>query len=54
MAPASAHSFDDPVGLNHKFQRQLLDVQSFVIELHPPLSARPLTRLRISGTFTFT
>jgi hypothetical protein len=42
MAPPTRHSLDDPIRQHQKFQRQVVDIQSFVIELH---DATSVTRL---------
>jgi hypothetical protein len=34
VAPPSRQTLDDSVGQNQKLQRQIVDVQPFVIELH--------------------
>ncbi|HEY6555641.1 MAG TPA: hypothetical protein VI072_00150, partial [Polyangiaceae bacterium] len=39
---------------DQKIQRELLDIQSVMIERHVPSSALPCSKLRLSGTFTGT
>jgi hypothetical protein len=40
VAPTSRQTLDDSVGQNQKLQRQVVDVQPFVIELHTPVYRR--------------
>jgi hypothetical protein len=57
MATSTGQRFDDAIGQDQEVQRQVVDVESFVIELHALLSASPAFKLPDfsgTGTGTFT